>query len=466
MAGESTTQNRSLTVEKHGIDHIPEEQRHGGPGNQFTIRFAPVVYLAAIVLGGVSIPLGLGLAGTVTAIVVGNVLGSIATASCAVMGPRLGMPQILMGRAAYGYRGNYIPAALTSLLYIGYYTVGTVLGSKALANLTHLPFVPVVIVVAALSILIATYGYNLLHFLSKWITRLSIVVLVVVSFVMAFHGAGPGAAGHLSGVQYWLVWLLEFTIVFSYTMSWAPYASDYSRYLPVRTGRRKIFGWAFAGLFTATTWMMVLGATLTTVSVKGGVLDALPAVLPGALLQIVLITLGVSAIPHNSVNLYSFALASLTWDMPLRRTLTVVLTGIVGCVLAIAFGSGPNFQDYFNQFLFLISYYIMPWLAILCLDFFWKHRGGRDYPAADAFYRKDGALGGVKWAGLASFLLGIVVSIPFMATNLYVGPIGHALDGADLSYFVSFVVAGVAYAIVAKPAAHVVTTTGRATAAS
>lgn len=462
MAEQTATQNSSLAVEKHGIDHIPEDQRHGGPGNQFTIRFAPVVYLAAIVLGGVAIPLGLGLVGTITAIVLGNVLGSLATAACAVMGPRLGMPQILMGRAAYGYRGNYIPAVLTSLLYIGYYTVGTVLGSKALASLFHLPFVPVVIVVAALSILIATYGYNLLHFLGRWITRLSIVVLVIVSFVMIFHGAGPAATAHISGVKYWLVWLLEFTVVFSYTMSWAPYASDYSRYLPVGTSRGRIFGWAFAGLFTATTWMMVLGAALTTVSAKGGVLDALGIVLPGALLKVVLVTLGVSAIPHNSVNLYSFALTSLTWDMPLKRTIAVVTAGVVGCVLAVAFGGGPNFQNYFNDFLFLISYYVMPWLAILCLDFYWKHRGGRDYPEAEAFYRKDGMLGGVKWPGLMSFILGIVVSIPFMATNLYTGPIGHALDAADLSYFVSFVVAGVAYTLTARTATRVVPTTDRA----
>lgn len=465
MAEQTATQNTSLTVEKHGIDHIPEDQRHGGPGNQFTIRFAPVVYLAAIVLGGVSIPLGLGLAGTVSAIVIGNILGSIATASCAVMGPRLGMPQILMGRAAYGYRGNYIPAVLTSLLYIGYYTVGTVLGSKALASLFHLPFIPVVIVVAALSILIATYGYNLLHFLGRWITRLSIVVLIVVSFVMIFHGAGPTATGHLSGTKYWLVWLVEFTVVFSYTMSWAPYASDYSRYLPVATSRKKIFGFAFGGLFAATTWMMTLGAALATVGSKGDVIGALGVVLPVALLKIVLITLGLSAIPHNSVNLYSFALSSLTWDMPLRRTVTVVSAGVVGCVLAAVFGGGPNFQNYFNDFLFLITYYVMPWLAILCLDFFWKHRGGSDYPDPEAFYRSDGVLGGVKWRGLLSFVLGIVVSIPFMATNLYTGPIGHALDGADISYFVSFAVALIAYAITARPVPRTVVAPDRATAA-
>jgi nucleobase:cation symporter-1, NCS1 family len=446
-----------FAIEPHGIEHIPEDQRHGSPANQFTIRFAPVVYLAAIVLGGVSIPLGLGLTGTVTAILAGNILGAIATAACATMGPRLGMPQIIMGRAAFGYRGNYAPAVLTSFLYIGYYTVGTVLGSKALADLVGLPYVPVAIAVAVLSIVIATYGYNLLHFFGRWITRISIVVLLVVSVYLIAHGAGDGAHGRLSGSDYWLVWLLEFTIVFSYTMSWAPYASDYSRYLPVRTSRRKIFWWAFAGLFTSTTWMMVLGAALTTVSVKGGALDAFDVVLPVVMLKIVLTTLGLSAIPHNSVNLYSFALSSLSWDLPMRRTVAAVGGGVVGCVLAVAFGGGDDFQKYFDQFLFLISYYIMPWLAIVCVDFFAKHRGGHGYPPADAFYRTDGVLGGIKWPGLVAWVVGIAVSVPFMATDLFTGPIGHALDGADLSYFVSFLVAALIYYGASRRAAKSVT---------
>jgi len=39
----------------------------------------------------------------------------------------------------------------------------------------------------------------------------------------------------------------------------------------------------------------------------------------------------------------------------------------------------------------------------------------------------------------------VAVSVPFMATVLYTGPIGTALGGADISYGVSGIVAGVIY---------------------
>lgn len=449
----NSTEN-ALAVERHGIEYIDEGQRHGDPRNQFSIRFSPVIYLAAIVLGGSAVPMGLGLSGSLTAILLGNLLGAICTAACAVMGPRLGLPQIPMGRSAFGYRGNHLPAALSSLLYLGYFTLGTILGAKSLAELFKLPFVPVMIGVVLASVLIAIFGYNLLHAFGRWVTRVSIVVLIVVSVLLVMPGPGAGAAARLDGTEYWLVWLLEFTIVFSYTMSWAPYASDYSRYLPRDTSRGKIFGYAFAGLFLSTTWMMALGAVLTTLGSQGGVIGAFELALPGPVLAVTLFTLGIAAIPHNSVNLYSGAMASLTWGFPLNRSATVALSGVLGAVLAVLFG-GPAFEDAFHAFLFLVAYYVTPWLAIVCADYFWVHRGGRGYPPAAEFGRPDGQLGGIRWPGMAAFLLGILVSVPFMATDLFTGPIGRALNGADLSYFVSFLVAGGVYILAARRVAGV-----------
>jgi len=163
----------------------------------------------------------------------------------------------------------------------------------------------------------------------------------------------------------------------------------------------------------------------------------------------ILFTLGIAAIPHNAVNLYSGAMASLTWGLPLKRGATVVISGAIGAVLAIFLG-GPNFQSNFNAFLFLVAYYVTPWLAIICADFYWIHRGGRDYPPAPAFEQPDGPLAGIRWPGMAAFLVGILVSVPFMATDLFTGPIGRALNGADLSYFVSFLVAGGIYIVMSR----------------
>ncbi|MGW7547086.1 purine-cytosine permease family protein [Streptomyces sp. NPDC054770] len=441
---------RPLT-EHHGISWIDDGRRHGRERDQFSIRFAPVVYLAPVVLGGVGIPLGLGLIGSITAIVVGNLLGSLATAACAVMGPRLGIPQVTMGRAAFGYRGNRIPAYLGILLFIGYFSLGTVLGARSLANLTGLPYPPMIVVVAGLSVVIAVFGYDTLQAVGQWLTRVSLVVFGTVSVAVVLHGTGSATASHTAAGRYLTTWLLVCSVVFSYTVSWTVYASDYSRYLPADGRARSMFLWAFGGIFTSATWMMVLGAALTMLA-GGDPLAGLGIVLPDPLLKTVLVVLVIGALSHNAVNLYSGAMAGLTCDLPLRRTTVVVAGGAVGCVLSVLLG-GAGFQSHFNTFLLMVSYFVMPWLAILLIDFYRTHQGGRRYPEPTVFHDRTGPYRGTRPRALLAFFLGIGASVPFMATDAYTGPIGHMLGGVDISYAASFVVAAVIYELLRKPLA-------------
>ena len=44
-----------------------------------------------------------------------------------------------------------------------------------------------------------------------------------------------------------------------------------------------------------------------------------------------------------------------------------------------------------------------------------------------------------------SLVLGFGAMVPFMNTGLVVGPVAKALDGADFSFYVGFVVAGAVY---------------------
>lgn len=445
-----STPAASVTVEQHGIDHVPENARYGHPRNQFTIRFSPVIYLAGIFVGATGGAFGLGIWGSITAIVLGNLLGSIATGLCALMGPKMGMPQLPMGRAAFGYHGNYMPSFLTLIVYVGYYTVGTVLGAKSLADLFGISYKPMVIVVAALSVVIGIYGYQMLHVFGRWITYISIVVLAAVSIYMFAHGAGPGASSTLDGSAFVTMWMLQFTVTFGYTVSWGPYASDYSRYLPAKTSSLSVFGWATSGLFAATTWMMVLGAALISLNPAGDVIDAFAIALPEWLRYTVLLVLGLSAIPHNSVNLYSGAMATLTCDVRARQSWIVTICGIFGGILALAIG-GSSFEDHFSSFLHVISYYIMPWLAILAVAYFKIYRNGNALPRFSEFYKPQGAFKGIIWPGMGAFIAGVVVSIPFMANDYFTGPIGEYLNGADLSYFVSGALAAILFAAIGRP---------------
>ncbi|WP_217553668.1 cytosine permease [Streptomyces sp. GbtcB6] len=439
---------RPLT-EHHGISPIDDNHRHGRERDQFSMRFAPVVYLAPVVLGGAGIPLGLGLTGSITAIVAGNLLGSLATAACAVMGPRLGIPQVTMGRAAFGHRGNYLPAFLGILLFIGYFSLGTVLGARSLATMTGLPYTPMVLVVAGLSVLIAVFGYDALQAVGQWLTRVSLVVFGAVSVAVLLHGTGPAGVPHPASGHYLTTWLLVCSVIFSYTVSWTIYASDYSRYLPANGHAGSMFRWAFGGIFTSATWMMVLGAALTQLA-GGDPLAGLGVVLPTPLLKTVLAVLVIGALSHNAVNLYSGAMAGLTCDLPLRRSTVVVAGGAVGCALSVLLG-GSDFQSHFNTFLLMVSYFVMPWLAILLIDFYRTHRAGHDYPEPTAFQDRNGPYRGARPRALLAFLLGIAASVPFMATDAYTGPVGHLLGGVDISYAASFIVTAATYGLLRKP---------------
>lgn len=434
----------TLALERHGIAHVPTSRRYGSPRNQFTVRFAPVIYLAGIFLGASGGPLGLGFTGSVTAIVLANILGSIITGACAVMGPRLGMPQLPMGRAPFGYYGNFLPALLSLLIFIGYYSVGTVLGAKSLADLFNTPYAPTVVVVAVLSIVIGIFGYRILHTMGKIITNVSIVVLTVVSVALLFHGGGPGTEATATGSDFWLAWFVLFTAVFGYTASWAPYASDYSRYLPEDSRPKSVFTAATLGLFTSCTWMMCLGAGLITLAPDGDVLDTFSVAMPDWLRYVVLLTLGLSAIPHNSVNLYSGAMATLTCDVKLPQWVTVTIAGVIGMFIALVFG-GDQFQANFLLFLHVVSYYITPWVAVLLVDYFVVQRAGRNSLPFENFYTPTGAFGRLNVAGVAAMIVGVIISVPFMATDFFTGPVGSLLGGADLSYFVSGIVAAVLY---------------------
>ena len=379
-----------LIVEAGGIDYIEESERFGTPRNQFSIRFSPVIYLAPIILGGLAIPLGLGLVGSITAIALANLLGALAAGLCAGMGPRRGMPQLAMSRASFGYRGNFVPAILASILFIGYFTVGTIVGAKAFATLVDFPYPRIAIGVGLISIVLAIFGYNLLHITGRWVTAAGIVLLLLVTILALVHGVGPKATPQITGAEYVRVWLLQFTVIFSFTVSWMLYASDYSRYLPANARLRSVVGYASSGLFLGSTWIMILGALLVSIR-PSGALDGMDAVLPGALLTIVLISLTITSATHNAVQLYSCSMSSLTWDLPLSRSLTVVVAGIIGTILSVVLG-GSDFEANFSAFLIVMSYFMLPWLAIRLIDFFWKSR--ETNTPVEAFYRKDGPFKG------------------------------------------------------------------------
>ena len=98
---------------------IPESERTRKVSGQFWIwagaNLAPINW----VLGALGIQLGLGFADTVTVLVLGNLIGMLLFGCFVLLGQKTGATGMVLARAAFGRRGNYLPAAIQALLVIG-----------------------------------------------------------------------------------------------------------------------------------------------------------------------------------------------------------------------------------------------------------------------------------------------------------------------------------------------------------
>jgi len=234
-------------LETHHIDIIPENERRGRPRDQFTLWFAANASVVAFVLGGLAIAFGLNLFWALVAIVVGNVLGAVLVSYHAWQGPRLGVPQMIQSRGQFGFYGAGFIFLASILLDVGYMAASQVLQGQALNLWAPSVSIPWWIIIATIpAVVVAIFGYRWIHNVQKVMTAIFIVVIAIALIQAALYG--PVAHESLGfGLSSFPIFIAVIGLVFMNMLSWAPYVSDYSRYLPVDVSFRRTFWAIFSG---------------------------------------------------------------------------------------------------------------------------------------------------------------------------------------------------------------------------
>jgi NCS1 family nucleobase:cation symporter-1 len=446
MSDEHLYRDQVLEVEPHGIEPVKDSERHGHPFNAFTLWFGANVEFATMTTGALMVSLfGLSFWQGIISVVIGNVIGVIFLATLSTFGPQMGLPQLIQSRRAFGFAGNYLPAALNFIAGVGWFAVNTVLGVFALDWIFHLGFVVSLIIMAVIQIIFAIYGYNLIHAFEK-IMSVILTILFLIVTIFALQHINPGFALNtkapaFSGLSGSLI--LSIGVAFSYILGWMAFASDYTRYLPKDTSSSKVFWNVFLSTFISCVWIEGLGVGLATIRSINVPTDLVTNLLPYALGVFAMIAVAVGTITANVLNIYSGALSVLTIDLSAiraifpKRWVAALVLGVLGTILCFVGQSG--YYTKYSDFLLLLAYWVAPWLAVVFFDYLVVHRGAK---GLSPFYDRSRGVGPGFWA----FLIGILVSIPFFNQSIYTGPIASAHPGlGDISYYVSFVVAAVIY---------------------
>jgi NCS1 family nucleobase:cation symporter-1 len=144
------------------------------------------------------------------------------------------------------------------------------------------------------------------------------------------------------------------------------------------------------------------------------------------------------------------ALAFQALGARLKRPVTAALVAVMAFAAILWMHAGDTSGKFENLLLF-IGYWIAPFCAIVMID--WHYNRRRYVPALLRNALTFGSLGS-GWPAIVAFVLGCAVMVPFMNTSILTGPLATALHGADLAFYVGFIVTAALYLALRTAAAR------------
>ncbi len=417
---------------------IPENERNHNPSELFTLWFAANLTIGDFAIGFIPVLLGLSLTMTFFALVLGNVFGSILLAYMSKTGPLTGLPQMIAGRRSFGSKFGIFMSGLQWLNTLGWLTVNLVLAAFAFTLAFHVPYYEMsIIVLAVIIFIISSSGRKIISYFER---IMSVVLGIMFLFIIVsslfklplIYDYKPSYYG------FGIAFGITLATSFSYIMSWGPYAGDYSRY----NKEQNTFIYTFSGGFIASLWAEIAGVFVAILSFNpsGNPAIDLKSVLgPYGIIGLFAIFLG--GIAADAINLYSNSVSLKTTGIKMKR-INAVIIGIVAAVI-LAIITYSKFYAFYEDFLFILDYWITPWLGIMIADFFIINKNKK-------FDIKN--IPGFNRPGIFSYFMALIISVPFMDPGvIYEGIISKLyLGGVDISYYISFIIALLLYPLIKK----------------
>ena len=445
--------NSVLTIESNSIEYVGAEHRHGKPGDLFTLWFCTNVAPLAVISGATSVLVfKLDIVSAILAIVAGQFFGALFHALTSAQGPLVGVPQMIQSRAQFGRYGSLLVVGFTTVIYLGFFVSNIILAGKTLH--TAAPVVPEsvgTVLGAVLATLIGVIGYNFIHRFNKlgaWF--MGFALLIGMALIV------PGLdAQVLHRGQFELSnWFAMFGLCAVWQISFAPYTSDYSRYLPKSTGFGRTFAFTYFGTSLGTIFAFIFGVLAVS---AGQATDAMQAVQTqtGLFGYVLIFLFLVNIIGHNGMNLYGAVLSFITaaqtfrpaW-VPGRSVRIVVSTVLLIASTMTALWASSNFLALFLTAIFAMRIVLAPWIAINLVDFYLIN--DRHYQVSEIIGSTRGAYGRFNIKAIVIYVFGIAIQVPFMEESFFHGPWANILGGADISWMVGLVATALAYYVFAS----------------
>lgn len=460
----------ALSVERNGINVIDESQRRGRPADLFWPWCAANISVLGLSYAAFVLYFGLSFWQAAVASVVGTVLSFLLVGFVSLAGKRGSSPTMALSRAAFGVRGNALPAVASYLILVGWETALVALSTLATATIFgqlgwgsgNVTKIIAFLIVAGLIVLAGVLGFDLIMRMQKWLT-IATVIITIAYMALTFHkidfsavGAMPG--GSISAAIGALVFMMT-----AFGLSWVNSAADYSRYLPRSASGRAVVSWTTFGGAIAPVILLLYGLLLIGSQnelidpIGNDPLGTLATLLPDYFLLIYAIVVVAGLVAGAVLDIYSSGLTLLTLGLPWPRWAAALLDGVLMIIGAIyVVWVAQDFLGPFQGFLITLAVPITSWCGIFLADLALRKR---DYDEASLF-DASGRYGAYNPVPIALMIISMVVGWGLVTSTFsgfgwqgyLLGPIGLGgksglWAGANLGVAFAFVFSFIGYAV-------------------
>jgi len=362
-----------------GIEPVPDRLRVLGGLDTGLLWGNLGVSLLVIVAGAALVP-ALSLPNALVAIVVGCAIGNVMLAVAGLIGADARVPGMVLMRAPLGRRGSYLPTAINVLQGVGWSVFELLVIATAAAELSDELFGfraqgVWTVVFGAFALVLALLGP--IGFVRRFVRRIAVwavpVALVYLTW-WTLDGADLSALWRAPGDGGLTTWQ-GVDVVVGITVSWIPYAADYTRFSRTRRGA---FWGTGIGYLVPDVWLLALGVVLV---LSRDLTDPtqLPAVVVagGVAATLALFALLVTETDEAFANVYSAAVSLQNFLPEASQAVLITVVTAIATVGALVIDLVS-----FQTFLLLLGSFFVPLFAVLLADWL---SSGRHYSPDDVF---------------------------------------------------------------------------------
>lgn len=448
--------------ESIGVDRIDETERTSTPWTFVAILISGSVGLGTIAFGWIPLTFGLGTQATLSAILVGTLLGLPLVAPMIVIGSRTATNNSTASGAEFGVRGRLVGSFIGLAIALVYTAVSIwAAGSATIAILArHFGTTAsggaeaaTYAVITLIACGIAIYGYDLLMRASKvlFVLGSALVVLMLVAFAGSINFSYAGGE-YLLG-EFWSTWFLAvIAIGMTGPFSLVTIMGDWSRYISSsQHPPSRLIPVASIGILVALGGFSMIG-TLIASGFADPYADFTESLVQAAPDWFVLPLLPLAFFGGLQLAAQSVYSGGLDLDSIFPRLSRAIATMIVSTASAALVFLGTvvwSAADSITSAVLVLTVLAAPWAAIVGVGYL-RRNGAYHLDDLQVFnQQKTGGSywysGGLNARAIVAWTTGAGFGILTLQTGQISGPWAEIAFGIDVSVLGSFLIGGAAY---------------------